>query len=162
MDDLLDDPLGADDALDPDDEYDPREIAPFPLVRRREGVFPDLREIPAEQWQEALRPYSPSLRLLAIERLDAQRSQEAHAVLIRLGTEDQQRREEALVRSAPPDVGRLPRPILIRREVRQVSFRLSLGEHDELRRAAAAYGVSNARLARMLTIRGVRRALRDP
>jgi hypothetical protein len=48
---------------------------------------------------------------------------------------------------------------VLRRDRRQVNFRVSDEEYEEIDRAARDDGVSAARLARMLTIRGVRRAL---
>jgi hypothetical protein len=157
MDDLLDD------LLDPDDEYDPAEIGPsFPKVHRGGESLPDLELIPEAQWEEALRPLTQAQRRLAVDGVGTSGTDRLHGLLLRLAAEDERRLEVALERSAPPDVGPLPRSGLTRREVRQVSFRLSPAEHQDLQRAASFFGVSCARLARMLTIRGVRRALTDP
>ena len=71
------------------------------------------------------------------------------------------RREAALTRSAPPPVAVVSHDVP-RRDRRQLNFRVSDEEYEEIDRAARAYGVSAARLARMLTIRGVRRALEGP
>jgi hypothetical protein len=80
---------------------------------------------------------------------------------LELSSEARNRRREALDRSAPPPVPRAEARYLRRRANRQVSFRMTDAERGDLERVALSYGVSSARLARMLTIRGVRRALGD-
>jgi hypothetical protein len=153
-----------DELLDTDDEYEPEEAAAgFPVMPTRNGgLVPDLPAIPEERWIDALRPLDASLRAAAVNLLaEPNRNVPAQLALLRLEGEDLARRQAALEQSGPPDVLPLPRPTYARREVRQVSFRLSLAEHSELERAAYAFGTSSARLARMLTMRGVRRTLRD-
>jgi hypothetical protein len=102
----------------------------------------------------------PWIRLNAVEttRNHAQRVA-AEWVLTQLSAEARMRREQVLEESAPPPVPTLTPAIVTRRDVRQVNFRLSHAEYGELQRVAVAYGVSGPRLARMLTMRGVRRVL---
>jgi hypothetical protein len=63
--------------------------------------------------------------------------------------------------SPRPRLRYLPFPLGSRSTTRQVNFRLSPAEHAQLVEVAHAYGVSPTRLARMLTIRGVKRVLED-
>ena len=82
-------------------------------------------------------------------------------IVVRSGSE---RRRDALERAAPPPVPVpvLPRTLpLRRRAVRQINFRVSPSEYDEIHAVASLYGVSPSRIARMLTLRGVRRAASD-
>jgi len=153
-----------DEPFDPDDEYDPVEAAAaFPHALTNTGdLVPELTEIPGDRWEEVLRPLEPDLRAVAAARLRPDRALAAEAILLRLEDEDEERRLRALTESAPPDVAPPARRPYVRLEPKQVSFRLSEAEHRRLQRAARAYGTTGARLARMLTIRGVRRALRDP
>jgi hypothetical protein len=83
----------------------------------------------------------------------------AEWVLMQLGAEARLRRQRALEDSAPPPAPDITRDVVRRRRVRQVSFRMSTEEFGDLDRVALAYGVSASRLARMLTIRGVKRAI---
>jgi hypothetical protein len=83
----------------------------------------------------------------------------ARALVVR---SDAERRRDALERSAPPPVPMLPRTLpLRRRAVRQINFRVSPSEYDEIHTVAGLYGVSPSRIARMLTLRGVRRVASD-
>ena len=80
-------------------------------------------------------------------------------IVVRSGSE---RRRDALERATPPPVPVLPRTLpLRRRAVRQINFRVSPSEYDEIHAVASLYGVSPSRIARMLTLRGVRRAASD-
>jgi hypothetical protein len=80
-------------------------------------------------------------------------------IVARSGSE---RRLDALDRAAPPPVPVLPRALpLRRRAVRQINFRVSPSEYDEIHTVAGLYGVSPSRIARMLTLRGVRRVASD-
>ena len=80
-------------------------------------------------------------------------------IVVRSGSE---RRRDALERAAPPPVPVLPRTLpLRRRAVRQINFRVSPSEYHEIHTVASLYGVSPSRIARMLTLRGVRRVASD-
>ena len=46
--------------------------------------------------------------------------------------------------------------------MRQISVRVSPADYDEIDHVAGLYGVSCARIARMLTLRGVKRTLAEP
>jgi hypothetical protein len=150
---------------DPDEEYDPVEMErSFPHVDLDGGPsVPNLKEIPRDRWVDALRPLSPSDRLAATRTMEGREGFiAAQLALNELHGEDIMRRKKALAESAPPPAPEIAMPRALkprRRETRQVSFRLSPAEYEELDRAARLYAVSGARLARMLTMRGVRRVL---
>jgi hypothetical protein len=147
-----------------DDEYDDLPVV-APMLRSGGGEdYPDLEQVPQEDWKEVLREFPPRVRRLATGRLVGR---DGYAAAIRadleLDWEARDRRKQALERSAPPPAPRLEARHIRRRADRQVSFRMTDRERGDLERVALAYGVSSARLARMLTIRGVRSALgQDP
>lgn len=151
------------DGLDPsydDDVYDDLPPA-FPVAFQRDGApVPDLDAIPQDQWKDVLRSCTSWARVLALDttKTHAERVA-ADWILVQLDGEARMRRSAALQESAPPPAVTLDSDIRPRRSVRQVNFRMSRNEYSELDRVARAYGVSAPRLARMLTIRGVRRAL---
>ena len=104
----MDDVLGE--WLAPDDEYDPVEAASaFPHIRRAGELVPNLDAIPEARWDDALRALTPELRRLAMADIAEARPGRAQNVLLRLAAEDERRRQRALDRSRPPDVGPLGR-----------------------------------------------------
>ncbi len=142
-----------------DDVYD--DIAPpFPVAYVSDGrSIPDLGAIPRSDWKDVLAWCEPWVRTLAIGTTTSHDDNvAAQWALHELSLDAHARREAALTRSAPPPVAVVSHTVL-RRDRRQLNFRVSDEEYEEIDRAARAYGVSAARLARMLTIRGVRRAL---
>jgi hypothetical protein len=150
--------------LDPafdDDVYE--DIPPsYPLAEGYVDPVPDLNAIPQEEWSEILRWCDGRARLHAVETLKTHGERvAANWVITELQAEARLRREDALRESAPPPTPTLSRELIRRSDVRQVNFRLSHTEYAELDRVARAYGVTCPRLARMLTIRGVRKVLDD-
>jgi hypothetical protein len=149
--------------LDPDyddDDYD--DLPPtFPIAEFKDGhAVPDLDAIPQDEWIVALRSCPGRIRLRAVGTLRTHAERvAAEWVLMQLSAEARMRREHALDASAPPPVPDITRDVVRRRRTRQVSFRMSTDEFGELDQVALAYGVSASRLARMLTIRGTKRAL---
>jgi hypothetical protein len=143
-----------------DDEYEDLDVV-APTLYTIGGVpIPDLRKVPREDWDKLLRCCSPWLRRRAIDPLAGQDGHiEALRIDFELRGEERERRQKALERSSPPPAPRIESGFIRRRADRQVSFRMTVRERSDLERVAMAYGVSSARLARMLTIRGVRRAL---
>jgi len=142
-----------------DDIYD--DIPPpFPVAFRHEGQpVPDLDAIPFSEWKAVLAWCDPWIRTRAVGTTTSHEDNvRAQWALHELSLDAHRRREEALARSAPPPAPIVP-PHTLRHDRRQVNFRVSHEEFDLIDRAARAYGVSAPRLARMLTIRGVRRAL---
>lgn len=126
--------------------------------------IPDLSRLPEEQWREALRPLSRYGRIRAQNTAPPQRIMVAMALTGELLLEDDARRARAT--AAPPaemPVGEPPpltqRPSDASR--RQVNFRLGAGEHARLVEAARLFGMRPSVLARVLTVRGVDRALSD-
>jgi hypothetical protein len=149
------------DDLDPhgDDVYD--DLPPdFPVAFIRDGhKVPDLSELPRERWEEVLRWCAPRVRELATMTTRGQADNvAAQWILFQLHGEEHTRREAALKESAPPPAPPPLRDLQRRSDVRQVNFRVSAAQYEDLERAARAYGVSCPRLAMMLTMRGVRRA----
>ena len=120
--------------------------------------IPNLSQLPQEEWLEALRPLCRNDRIRAQNTLPLARIPEAMIVLSELASQEYAARARA--RMAGP--ARLPAgdppPPGARR---QVNFRLGTGEHARLVEASRLYGMSPTVLARLLTIRGVDRALRE-
>jgi hypothetical protein len=150
--------------LDPydDDVYDDLP-PPFPVAFRRDGIaVPNLAELPRDEWEDVLRWCSPRARELAT--ITTRRHEDnvaAQWILFQLRGEEAARRRVALRESAPPPAPPPLRDLQRRSDQRQVNFRLTGDDYEDLERAAHAYGVSSPRLAMMLTMRGVRRALGD-
>jgi hypothetical protein len=142
-----------------DDVYD--DIPPpFPVAYVTHGrPVPDLDAIPHDEGKEVLAWCEPWVRTCAIGTTTSHDDNvAAQWALHELSLDAHVRRQEALARSAPPPAPLVSHAVL-RRDRRQLNFRVSDEEYEEIDRAARAYGVSAPRLARMLTIRGVRRAL---
>ena len=154
-----DTPAGDDDASE---THSADDASPLPYRGEHEGEpIPDLSRIPKDRWVDALRPSSPRVRRHAISTVTTfDDVAPACQAVAWLAFEDEQRRAEALRRSAPP-----PSPTGLAkargRRMRQVNFRLTPAEYQDLRSVAFDYGVTATQLARMLTIRGVRRARDD-
>lgn len=120
--------------------------------------IPDLSRMPEDRWLDALRPLSRNGRIRAQNTLSPQKAGVVMALIGELLLEDGEVRARA--RAAPPP--RMPSGDPPPREARrQVNFRLGAGEHARLTEAARAYGMRPNVLARVLTVRGVERALRD-
>lgn len=119
--------------------------------------IPDLGRLPQERWREVMRPLGAYTRQLA--RGSVRTQAEAIAAGILIGDLILQDRPVGVLPppSKPPDCPDPPS----RGRSRQVSFRLGPDEHERLLEAARAYGMRPAVLARLLTVRGVNRALHD-
>ena len=119
--------------------------------------IPDLNALPRERWQAALRPLSPFTRRMATSRLA--RMEDVTPALIILGElliSGDAARDRALD-AAPP---RLPAGALPARSAgHQVNFRLGPTEHARLLEVARMFAMRPTTLARVLTVRGVDRAL---
>ena len=117
--------------------------------------IPDLNALPQEDWLEALRPLRPWTRKLATAQVrTAEQARQAGILRGQLILEDPIPRdvEGALPRmpaGAAPPRGRGP----------QINFRLGRDEHERLLEAARLFGMRPTSLARLLTVRGVDRAL---
>ena len=167
--DVIDDD-GWDDEVDDDDDDDVIEPdgggAEAPLMH--DGVpitgyyrgepIPDLNALPQDRWLEALRPLSHWPRVHATAALrTAEQVQAGWAIKGQLLLEDgpvpRQRPIEgasrAIPRGAPPARG----------AGRQINFRLGPQEHARLVEAAGLFAMTPTALARILTVRGVARAL---
>lgn len=155
--------IDAEDAFHDELWADPEPRAPqlhdgIPIRGYNRGEpIPDLARLPREQWREVMRPLSPFTRQLA--RGGARTQEEAIAVGILIGQLSVE--DPPVGVHAPP--AKLPEgaapPARVRG--RQVSFRLGPDEHARLLEAARTYGMRPAVLARLLTVRGVDRALYD-
>jgi hypothetical protein len=150
------------DDLDPhgDDVYD--DIPPpFPVAFVRDGhTVPDLAQLPREEWEGVLRWCAPRARELALTTTRGHEDNvAAQWILFQLHGEEHARRQAALKESAPPPAPLPLRGLERRSDQRQVNFRLSGAQYEDLERVSLAYGVSCPRLAMMLTMRGVTRAL---
>jgi hypothetical protein len=144
---------GGDD--DDEDDGDWEILADDPY----EGVpIPDLSQLAQEQWLEAMRPLGRNDRIRAMNTLPVHRIPAAMIVLDKLVSQEDAARARA--RTAPP--ARLPCPDPPATGARrQVNFRLGPGEHARLVEASRLFAMSPTVLARVLTVRGVDRALRD-
>lgn len=121
---------------------------------------PDLSRIPRERWLEALRPLSRYERIVARDSLTNQAEVSIVLSLIgQLALEDGEARARAIAAPAPRVPLGDPPPIELPR--RQVNFRLGDGEHARLLEAARLFGMRPNMLARLLTVRGVDRALTE-
>ena len=139
--------------IDSDDDIYDDIPPPFPVACVRDGdPVPDLDAIPRSEWKDVLRWCEPNVRSRAVATTKTHEENVAAQWVLH------ERRQAALADSAPPPVPVVSRAAL-RRDIRQVNFRVSDEEYDLLDRAARAYGVSAPRLARMLAIRGAKRAL---
>lgn len=164
VDDRLDD---DDDGLyDDDDRLDedvrvaplpPRFHDGMPIMGYHDGEpIPKLNAIPQERWPHVLRPLGQWTRRHALQTVDAARIGAAIAIVSGLMSEDADRRLRA-EEAAPPRMpaGALP----VSGPRRQVNFRLGPREHARLHEAAELFAMAPTTLARVLTMRGVDRAL---
>jgi hypothetical protein len=121
-------------------------------------LIPNLSRLPEKRWLEALRPLNRNGRSRAANTVGPDKIRQAMALIGELMLEDDAARARAF--AAPPV--QLPRgdppPTGARR---QVNFRLGPGEHARLIEAARVFGLRPNVLARLLTVRGVDRALRE-
>jgi hypothetical protein len=118
--------------------------------------IPDLSVLPQERWREVLTPLSPSTRQFAKATVGS--IPDAMAVNALVG--------ELIVSAPPPSLAAAPPPMPrsvadppARGSRHQVNFRLSADEHARLTHVARAFGMRPGPLARLLTVRGVQRAL---
>lgn len=140
-----------------DDDWELDIVVDDDNAHDREPI-PDLSRLPQAQWLDVMRPLSRNDRIRAQNTLPVDRVGRAVAVIGQLSLEEGA--ERARARMAPP--ARLPSadppPTGARR---QVNFRLGPGEHARLVEASRLFGMSPTVLARVLTVRGVDRALRE-
>lgn len=123
-------------------------------------LIPNLSRLPEERWLEALRPLNSFQRRRAANTVGMAKTGDAIALIGQLMLEDDAARAGAF--SAPP----VPLPLPSgdpppKGARRQVNFRLGPGEHARLMEAARVFGMRPNVLARLLTVRGVDRALRE-
>ncbi len=157
------------DAVDDEDAFDddlllaPESVNPqmhdgIPITGYNRGEpIPDLGRLPQERWREVMRPLGAYTRQLARGSVRTQAETIAAGILI--GELISEGRPTGVL--APPSkIPSAPDPPA-RAASRQVSFRLGPEEHERLSQAARAYGMRPAVLARLLTVRGVNRALHD-
>ena len=135
----------------------------FPIARWfGSHAVPDLKQIPRDQWREALRSVrSAQARRVALDEAGPLWG-EAVQELFHLETEEWERRRAAEERTERPQP--LPVPPAPRaqgRAGRQVNFRLADRDHADLKRASSVLGLRSATLARLLTLRGVAQVLAE-
>jgi hypothetical protein len=149
--------------IDSDDDIYDDIPPPFPVAFVHDGdPVPDLSVIPQREWKEVLAWCEPHVRSRAVATAKTHEDNvAAQWTLYQLGADAHRRRQAALADSAPPPAPVVSRNV-VRRDIRQVNFRVSDEEYELLDQAARAYGVSAPRLARMLAIRGANRALNRP
>jgi hypothetical protein len=150
--------VDIDDLLLPAEHTSPKMHDGLPITGYNRGEpIPDLGRIPQERWREVLRPLGRYTRQLTRSTVATQEEVRAVGILIGdLLTED---RPVGMLPPPPKVPGAADPPL--RSPRRQVSFRLGPEEHARLLQAARTYGMRPAVLARLLTVRGVDRALRD-
>ena len=151
------------DAVDDDDPS----LGPAPPPQRMHGdipirgynrgePIPDLRVLPQERWREVLTPLSAYTRQLAKGTVgsipDAIAANRLVGDLIVTAPAPR-------LTGAPPPMPRSVADPPTRGSRRQVNFRLSADEHARLTHVARAFGMRPGPLARLLTVRGVERAL---
>jgi len=130
----------------------------IPICGYRGGEpIPDLGLLPRERWRDALRPLSGATQLVAQSTVrtvaDAQVAGALVGELMLEGAAAAARAREA----APPRMPTGAPPV--RGSSRQVNYRLGAHEHARLLEAARLFGMRPTTLARVLTVRGVDRAL---
>jgi len=169
--DDVDDLEGA--TADSADEFDPDfEDAPIDALERVElqmhaGVpirgwwrgepIPDLAALPQERWRDVLRPLSPFTRKQASPGVRSIAEARVFSQIIgELSLEDGDRRARA--QNAPPPA--MPAGAMPANEAsRQINFRLGPSEYERLVEVAKLFAMRPTTLARVLTVRGVERAL---
>lgn len=122
---------------------------------------PDLGRLSQDRWREVLLPLGPFTRQLAMSTVATVADATAAAALV--GELSVVAQAPRLTAPAPPAMPRAagagaaagggPR--------HQVNFRLGPDEHAKLLEAARTFGMRPGTLARVLTVRGVERALYD-
>ena len=148
------------------DDDDPP-LGPAPMPQRMHGdtpirgynrgePVPDLGVLPQERWREVLTPLSPYTRQLAKATVGSIPDALAANALV----------GDLSISASPPSLAAAPPPMPrsvadppARGSRRQVNFRLSADEHARLTQVARAFGMRPGPLARLLTVRGVERAL---
>jgi hypothetical protein len=151
--------------FDDDDDDDVAPIADPP--RMHEGLpirewhygepIPDLDRIPKERWREVLRPLRHATRQMA--RAYTQSDVITAGQLVgELWLADAEATARA-VDAPPPHMPAGEPPPPVRRRGHQVNFRLGPDEHARLAEAAELFAMAPTTLARVLTVRGVNRAL---
>jgi hypothetical protein len=158
--------LDADDDEDHEDEDDD-DCGPVPAEPplTHEGMpihgwhggdpVPDLDRIPKERWREVLAPLRHATRQWA--KAATQSDVVAAGILVgELSQEDGAARHRAV--SAPPP-GMPAGAALARGPGHQVNFRIGHDEFERLAEAARLFAMRPTTLARVLTMRGVERAL---
>lgn len=158
-----DDDVGGDDVIEPDGggAEAPLMHDGMPITGYFQGEpIPDLNALSQDRWLEVLRPLSHWPRVHATAALRT--AEQVHAaweikgrLLLEDGPAPRQRPIEAasraIPRGAPPARG----------AGRQINFRLGPQEHARLVEAAGLFAMTPTALARILTVRGVDRALHE-
>ena len=117
---------------------------------------PDLKRLPQERWGEVLTPLRAAARQIAVNTVATQADVVAAMALVgELLLADGLARAGAQAAPPPMPAGEPP----ARGRGRQVNFRLGPREHARLVEAARLFGMRPTVLARVLTVRGVDRAL---
>lgn len=153
-----------DDDDDDDDDDEPLVPDPPPV---HDGVpirgwyggepVPDLDRIPQERWREVLAPLRHATRQWACAGTQSD-VVAAGILLSELWEADSDARDRAV--SAPPPGMPAGAPLL-RGAGHQVNFRLGHDEYERLAEAARLFAMRPTTLARVLTMRGVDRALHE-
>ena len=119
--------------------------------------IPDLGRLPQERWREVLAPLRHGTRQAAKCTVHTVADAQAAGILVgELLLQDGT--AVARAEAAPPP--RMPAGALpARGSSRQLNYRLSAHEHARLLEAARLFGMRPTTLARVLTVRGVDRAL---
>ena len=163
-----DDGVAGDDEVAGDGFAEDLFLAPQARSRRMHGDIPicgynrgepvpDLALLPRERWREVLSGLSPYGRQLAKNTVAT--TDDAIAAGILVGDLAAESPPPRL--SAPPPMPRAVAEPPARGPRLQVNFRLTPDEHGRQLEAAKAFGMRPAALARLLTVRGVNRALYD-
>ena len=123
--------------------------------------MPDLARIPRERWVEVLRQTHPSVREKASQTLgEIALMGEANRIAWRILAEENARKQAARASIAFP--APLPGAAVPRRtRFKQVNFRLTRAQYDDLCEAASIIGMKPTALARMLAIRGATQMLAE-
>jgi hypothetical protein len=150
----FDDGVIADEAIE-DDEPRTHDGIPITGYYRGEPI-PDLNALAQDRWLEVLRPLSHWPRAHAIARVrTAEQARVALAIKGQLWLEDGPPPSLADDAVPPMPAGAPP----ARGASRQINFRLGPDEHASLVEAARLFAMRPTTLARVLTVRGVSRAL---
>lgn len=157
-DDLLADDLLAQELIATGEPEAPRTHDGIPIRGYRGGEpIPDLARLPQERWREVLAPLRHGTRQAAKCTVHTVADAQAAGILVgELLLHDGAiaARAEA---AAPPRMPAGAPPA--RGSGRQLNYRLSADEHARLLEAARLFGMRATTLARLLTVRGVDRAL---